>query len=56
MFLRFLVFTIIGNGTLLMRLVGDGKVAQYTGWMPQVAAATASGSVESLYAGFGDQG
>ena len=41
-------------GTLLMRWVGAGKVAQYTDGLPKVAAAVASGSVESLYAGFGD--
>jgi len=39
--------------TLLMRLVGSSKVAQYTDGLPQVAAAVASGRVESLYEGFG---
>lgn len=41
-------------GTLLMRLIGAGKVAQYTDGLPQVSAAVASGTVESLYAGLAD--
>jgi hypothetical protein len=41
-------------GTLLMRVIGAAKVAQYTDGLPQVAAAVASGRVELLYAGFED--
>jgi len=40
-------------GTLLMRLVGAGKIAQYSDGLPQVSAAAASGRIDSLYAGFG---
>lgn len=39
--------------TLLMRLAGARKVAQYTDGLPQVAAAATSGGVESLYAELG---
>lgn len=38
--------------TLLMRLIGARKVAQYTDGLPQVSAVVASGSVELLYADF----
>lgn len=38
--------------TLLMRLIGARKVAQYTDGLPQISAAVASGSVELLYADF----
>lgn len=40
--------------TLLMRLFGAPKVAQYTDGLPQVAAAVKAGRLESLYTGFGD--
>jgi len=40
-------------GTLLMRLVGAPKVAQYTDGLPQVAEAVKSGRIESLYASLG---
>lgn len=40
-------------GTVLMRLVGAGKVAQYTDGLPQVAGAYAAGKVDALYTGLG---
>lgn len=39
---------------LLLRLVGARKMEQYTAGLPQVAAAAASSSIESLYAKFKD--
>jgi hypothetical protein len=41
-------------GTLLMRLFGAAKIAQYTDGLPQAAAAVKSGRIELLYASFGD--
>jgi hypothetical protein len=40
--------------TLLLRMVGARKMEQYTAGLPEVAAAAASGSIESLYAKFKD--
>ena len=40
--------------TLLFRLIGSRKIAQYTDGLPQINAAVASGEVESLYAAFED--
>jgi hypothetical protein len=39
--------------SILLRLVGMPKIAQYTDGLPQVASAATSGNIESLYAGYG---
>ena len=52
-FLDARVETHFNIASLLMRLVGMPKIAQYTDGIPQVAAAAKSGNIESLYAGFG---